>query len=243
MTISEQTRIIPEDIRIASHNNPPEFDGQVLENFDDFIEYRVFLRDSVEAEASVGTINLDELFGTTQAMYAGDSIGYLLRNRLKRVGDFLEESQSTPEYFYGMSKKQNIGFIAIGNKLFVEEGKHRAICFKYLVHYYQHAFGNNSIFSQGPVISGVEVKQLVQIADFSEAMNEFQTLLDANPQLHMRFDNKIDGINVGMPTLRNWERDLNYTFRSAQEFTECMTALKNTTWIKRQLGQGFHRFF
>lgn len=225
------------NIAEMSHIKPPSFDQQIFEDFIEFAKYRVFTKDSIESERRVETVNLDQLFGTTQSLYAGDSLGYVFRNRLKRRQDNLDEAWDNPDYFYETEAKSDMSIIAVGDRLFIELGKHRALCLKYLAHYH------NDLFPDGAIVAGVELKQLVEVADFTEAMEEFSDVLEANRSIVIDFPRTFSGLNNGMPILRNFERDKHHQFSSVEEFMNCMKALSKTNWFKKELGLGWHRLF
>jgi hypothetical protein len=80
------------------------------------------------------SIDINNVVGTTHFGYAGNSWLHLLNNG-KRMNENLRLLAESPNYYQGTNTKAGIGYIKIGDRIFIGDGNQRTCIAKFLFHY------------------------------------------------------------------------------------------------------------
>lgn len=225
-------------LKALTEKSPTPFDENELLDFDQAVSEYVLVGNQ-PPKAEIRSVDLRDVVGTTQSFYAGDSWGYLLRNRLKEVKAQrqLTDFAANPCYAYqDHPSKEDWHFYSLNGNLFFSGGKNRTIITRYLAHYYPDKFPN------GPIIAYVGVTELKINDKSTRLMHELKFLLAFWPHLSLKVNCSSDslfisGWNVFNSYLCEW-----CCLKSEDELQQFIICLRKSNKFRRLVGTGHHAF-
>lgn len=219
-----------------NRDKPAPFSSEKMVDFFEYTKQENFFFKE-EFNYYEGCVPIDKMVGTSQRHKVrewGDALLYM-----KRIKQRLNCLKENPDYYRDQDKKDHITYIKVNENYFADDGVHRTVIAKFLLHF------NSEFFGDKPVLGTVGIRELALDHSFMRLKSEIDKLVSRNSNLQIQqWSYKTSGnewrIANKVNTLCVVDKKKEILHFNLSELEDLANALKKPNFLKKLNRDRYH---